>query len=313
MNQMNAAALLLPLLCACLPPGTLHAAPAVEMKLQWPAGKRLVRHVETKQEVKFTGDALPQTVTQESTQSREYHFTVLGPRDGGGHELELRLVGLNIASQSQGRSLTFDSRVEPKPTGDPTIHPHFRRVLATPIRCLTDAAGRLQQLSGYPEWIATVTTNAAPADSLALKNMFSEDSLKQLGATPAGLPAKPVKVGEHWTGERDLRLTPTLVLLTKLRYTFTGMASRSGRPCAVWEHTGTITSDAAPGTPRTLKLESGKVTGKTWFDPALGVVVDAESVQELTLLISSSTGTVTNQFRTRTSNRLVEVVDTAKP
>ena len=293
---------------ACLAANTLLAAVPVEMKIRWPAGKRLVRHVETTQDVKVSGESLPAPLEQNSLQARDYSLTVTGPR-----EIELEIRGLKISNTSQGKTMVFDSRTAPK-QGEDGFFPLLRRVVGARARCLIGEDGRIEQVADYPEWIGRVTAGAPANNTVALTNMFSEENLKQLGATPSGLPAQPVKIGEHWTTEREQRLAGGVTLVTKLRYTFTGMADRDGRKCAVWEHSGTITSKPAPaGSARTTKVESSKVTGKTWFDPGLGVVVEGTVTQEMTLVSTGPEGSVTNEFRTKITNRLVELADAPKP
>lgn len=306
---MNPKLLLVPLLLACQPLGDLHAAPAVEMQVKWPAGKRLVRHQETTQEVVFSGDALPAPVKQESTQVRDYTLTARS-----GQELELEIQALKIASTSQGKTMTFDSRAQPKVTGEDPLNPLLRRVVGARVRGVTEADGRLAQLPDYAAWIAKIVAGAGLRETVSLTNLFSEESLKQLGAVPTGLPGKPVQVGDHWTGERELHLAQGLTLRTKTRYTFTGWAERDGRKCAVWEDTGVITANPpAPGAANTIKVEAGKVSGKTWFDPGLGVVAESNTLQEMTLVSSGADGTLTTQFKTKTVNRLVEISTAAKP
>lgn len=76
---------------------------------------------------------------------------------------------------------------------------------------------------------------------------------------------------------------------------------------------GDFSSKADPNTPITpIKVEKGKVSGEIWFDPDLGMVVDGDTEQNMSLKITQRGQTITAQANQKTRSTLVDVEDLAK-
>ena len=72
--------------------------------------------------------------------------------------------------------------------------------------------------------------------------------------------------------------------------TFKAWEQRDGRKVARFEQTGVIvTKPPAPGSLVTITLEDGaKFTGKAWFDPALGAIVESTINAEFGIKIGTA-------------------------
>ena len=90
--------------------------------------------------------------------------------------------------------------------------------------------------------------------------------------------------------------------------TFKGWEQRDGRKVALIESAGVITSKQGAVGLITITVEDGaKFTGKSWFDPALGAVVEATSSAELNvkLAMGNNPGT-TSKAKVTTSTKLTD-------
>jgi hypothetical protein len=91
-------------------------------------------------------------------------------------------------------------------------------------------------------------------------------------------------------------------------FTFKNWESHSDRRCAHFTITGRISSkNASTATGAAIEIKNGNITGDFWFDPVLGMIVDAETTVNATLKISTQTQTLTPQMKEDISWSLVDV------
>jgi hypothetical protein len=116
-------------------------------------------------------------------------------------------------------------------------------------------------------------------------------------------------------------------------YTFSGWEEREKRKCALIDFAGTMSSKggaaaaAAPAQGMNMKLESGKLSGKTWFDSELGHPVETSIDQDMVLHMTMPTPrmrtntnaaatpisqNITNNTKQKVVIKLVEVVSAGK-
>jgi hypothetical protein len=252
---------------------------AMEMKVKWQVGKRYLQRIEMNQDTDVTVPGTPQPMKQKTKQTQDISISAVKERDGGGLELLMEIVGEKLESGMGGRTfLNFDSSQDlQKDAGNPAAA-MLRKLVNARVTYLTDATGNIQKVEGFDEFMDRVTSGA-PAEMQALmKGMFTEDSVKQMGATAQGLPDKPVKVGDTWPVKTELNMGPMGVMVLNSTFTFKRWEQHDDRKCAVFESTGDVAAkssgDSQPGS---MNIENGKTFGKIWFDPALGMVVEAET------------------------------------
>jgi hypothetical protein len=79
------------------------------------------------------------------------------------------------------------------------------------------------------------------------------------------------------------------------------------------EFAGTITPQAAPNTASLpVKIEKGRVSGETWFDPELGMIVEIAFDANMNVKITRQEQTLTVPVNEKTRFALVAVEDVAK-
>ena len=56
-----------------------------------------------------------------------------------------------------------------------------------------------------------------------------------------------------------------------------------------------------------VEIKKGKISGEFWYDPTLGMIVEANNDQNLTLKITTRQQTMTSQFSQNVRVALVDV------
>ena len=175
-----------------------------------------------------------------------------------------------------------------------------------------DASGKVEKIMGMDEFLAQLS-GGNPQSQAMIKSMMSEDMIKQLAMRGQGLPEKPVKIGDQWPVHLEVNAGQVGTLVMDMKYTFKGWQQHGGIKCALLESTGAISTK--PGTsagPVKVSVESGKIAGSTWYDPAQGMVVDSLSNQNMTLNIVAQGKTIKSQMKQEVGVKLIEVADIAK-
>lgn len=293
-----------------------NAAPgvseAVDLRLKWPVGKRYLQRMEVAQESETTMMGLPQPTKQESAQSQDYSLAVLKEREGGGQELELEFVAQKIDSKAGGRSLvTFDSKSDAKGDRTNAVATAMRKLVGVKIHYLTDTNGRIDKVVGAQELQSKLLAAASPQARAILTPLLAEDNLKRVVTLDIDLPTKPVKVGESWLVQRETLMGQLGTLVFSTTNTFKGWEEHAKRRCAVIEFTGSVTNKpgapAAPAAvPIAMTVESGRTSGKSWFDPVSGMIVDSYTDQEMTMKITTAGRTMDSKTRNKITVKVIE-------
>ena len=72
------------------------------------------------------------------------------------------------------------------------------------------------------------------------------------------------------------------VLTVDLKYTFKNWEQHGDRQCAHVEAVGDIsTKTISTANGMVVEIKKGKITGEFWYDPALGMIVEANNDQDL--------------------------------
>ena len=296
------------------PAAAAGANDTVDLRLNWPVGKRFLQRMDIAFESETTMAGLPQGARQETVQSMDYTVSVLKDREGGGRELELEIVAQKTdAKVAAKQSVAFDSKSDPKTDRANAPAGALRKLVGLKIHYLTDTNGLIEKVVGAQELQSKLIATATPQTKIILTTLLSEENLKRAVNLAIGLPDKPVKVSETWSAQRDNNLGPLGIMQMDLKSTFKGWEEHDKRRCALIEYSGPVT--AKPGTaapPMTVTVENGKVTGKIWFDPVSGMIADASLEQEGTTKIVVSGQTAESKSKTKTSVKVVEVGDVPK-
>ena len=275
-------------------PAPPKAEPPTEFKALWPVGQRLVLRLETTADLEVqvppttTAVKLPAALGSSLTQVLDLAFTALKERDSGGHEVEVETLAITTTNRFGTNTTGFTTRSDPKQ--DPKNFqpaPALRKLVGGKVKLLTTAEGKVEKLEGGPQFRSKGTVGASPIALGTINNLFSDESIKGWNTLHTGLPDKPVKVGDTWPATRTYNYGAALLTLDTTN-TFKAWEQRDGRKVARFEQTGTLTTKPpAPGSLVAITLDDGaKITGKAWFDPALGAIVESTLNAEFGIKIS---------------------------
>jgi hypothetical protein len=183
------------------------------------------------------------------------------------------------------------------------------------ITFLTDARGRITEVRDQAEFLDRITAGMPAEVKAMFESMFSKEGLQQMGVMPQGLPERPVAIGDQWTDHRTLPMKSLGDLRMNLEYTFEGWEERDGRHCALLTHTGDIMNqESDPASQVRMTIEKGESEGKTWFDPELGMVMENQSTQNMTIIVKARGQTMTNEISQNLTVETVEVeADSSQP
>jgi hypothetical protein len=167
-------------------------------------------------------------------------------------------------------------------------------------------------MEGYPELVNRVA-GENPKEQAAFRDLFNENALEKYGSFAEDTtPRRVVKLGDSWA----IRLvvpSNTGILNVDLKCTFKNWEQHADRKCMRIKFTGNITPQAAPNTPNLpVKIEKGRLSGETWFDPELGMVVESVLDADMNLKINQRGQILTLPLNEKNRLALVDVEDLAK-
>jgi hypothetical protein len=294
---------------------TASAPPAgpVTLKVNWTVGKEYAMRIEESETVEFNVPDEPKPVKQMRDTTTDYAISVLKELADGGRELELKVTAVKANfAQGDRETITFDSAQDTDPNSSDPAGPILHRLLNEHVRVALSADGKTARVDGFKEFANRVIGNGSPQARNIFYQMFNEDGLKQLGTMAEGLPDNPVKAGDHWPATLEFP-APIGIIVINLKNTFKEWETRAGRQCVRIAFKGDISSKPNPNSPNTsAKLERGDITGETWFDPALGMVVQSDDAEEMPLQIKNRGRMLAGQVHRKASRTLLGVTDIGK-
>jgi len=256
-----------------------------------------------------------QPVKQEMKQSQDIGISALKERDGGGDELEMEFLSVAMdMKMGDAPVMSFDSKQGGQ---DNTANPAasmLGKMVGSRVKFLTDPGGKIESVEGFQEFQDRVMSGSPPEMQAMMKGFLSEDSLKQMSPTSMGLPGKPVKTGDTWPVKMEIGLGPMGKMVVNLNYTFTGWEQHDGHKCAVLEYVGDVSMKPSGdgGAAGMMSIDQGKASGKTWFDPAMGMIKETAGKQDLTMKINAQGQSISTQMQQNLDTKLVDVTDIAK-
>jgi hypothetical protein len=279
----------------------------VEMKIKWAPGKEYPMRMELEQTTKTDVPGQPQPLIQEVKITQDFDFSGLKQLDNGGWELELKFESemMNV-SQGDHNVASFDSAQSPAQDAGNPVAPILRAMIGARIQYFTDANGKVEKVGGLDELRNRIDTTGKPQEQAMFNQMFSEDTLKQYGSFADAMPDHAVTIGDSWRLKKDVS-TPIGVLTLNLEYTFKNWEQHASRNCAHVEAEGDIsTKSVSTASGMMVEIKKGKISGEFWYDPALGMIVEGNNNQDLSLKVTTRTQTMTSQFNQKVRVALVE-------
>ncbi|HEY3932662.1 MAG TPA: DUF6263 family protein [Verrucomicrobiae bacterium] len=279
-----------------------------EMKIKWTVGKKYVMRMEFNQGTETTLPNQTQPMKSEVNLAQDFDFSALKALDNGGRQLELEFVDETMdVSQGDRKVLSFDSAQSSAQDTNNPIAPMLRLMVGARLQYFTDANGAVQKVEGMDDLMNRVAATAKPQQQAMFKQMFSEDTLKKYGSFADMMPNRMVNVGESWSVKKDT--TSAIGVLTiDMKYTFKNWEQHADRKCAHIEMAGDIsTKSTSNASGAVIEIEKGKISGDVWFDPELGMIVETDSDQNITMKVTTRTQTMTPQMTQKIRLTLVDV------
>ena len=281
----------------------------VDMRIKWVVGKKYAMRMEFTQgtETKVPNQSEP--VKQEVKMTQDFNLSALKQLDNGGWELQLEFENQTMDVTQGGHSvLSFDSNENPAQETNNPIAPILRAMIGAKLQYFTDATGKVEKMDGVDELMKRIAATGKPQQRAMLQQMFSEDTLKRYGSFSDAMPNRSVNVGDSWSTKNDI--VSTIGTLTiDMKYTFKDWEKHGDRQCAHVEAAGDISSKSvsAANVGAAVEIEKGNVSGDMWFDPELGMIVDFNSDQKMSLKVTTRQQTVTPQLTQKIRLSLVDV------
>jgi hypothetical protein len=278
----------------------------VEMKIKWAVGKDYPMRMELEQTTKTDVPGQPQPLVQEVKITQDFDFSALNQLANGGWQLELKFESetMNV-SQGDRNVATFDSMQNQAQDGNNPVAPILRAMIGARIQYFTDANGKVEKVGGLDELRNRIAATGKPQEQAMFDQMFSEDTLKRYGSFADAMPDHAVSVGDSWRVKKDMP-SPIGVLTLDLKYTFKNWGQHGGRQCVYVVAEGDIsTKTISTATGAAVEIKKGKTTGDFWYDPGLGMIVDVNNDQDMSLKVTTRNQTMTSQFNQKVRLALV--------
>jgi len=289
---------------------TPHKTPSdypAEMKIRWQSGKTYAMRAEMVETVESKSSGQPQSFKQSVNLTQDYTLSVRKELDNGGRQLELEFTGETMdVSVGERKVASFDSKQDAAQDGGVPMSGMLRKQLGARFQFFTDADGQVEKVEGLEELMRAIKTIGKPQDQAIFQQMFSGDILKEYASFGEMMPNRPVVMGERWRKTKDF-VSPVGVVATDMEYTFKSWEQHHDRKCMRIAVAGTISAkpDTAQNSPR--RNIKGKFAGDAWFDPALGMVVDANYDQNIAMETMNRGQTLPIQITEKIRFTLVDV------
>jgi hypothetical protein len=262
-----------------------NAQDTADLKLKWPVGSRLVYRMEMKQSTEMQPPGAPQKVKQETNMTQEFAISSLKATDSGGRELELEIMSQKLEVKMNGATMMSLDTKSPESASNPAFAA-VTKLVGAKLKYLTNADGGVEKMEDFDEFLAKAAAGSPPQVLEMLRGMLGDKNTSQIASLGNQLPAKPVKIGESWSRQTDLSLGAIGTFAISSKITFSGWEKRGDANCALLETEGTMSSKAGdkPGLMgMKITFDSGKMSGKTWFDVANGRPLETAMHQEFNL------------------------------
>jgi hypothetical protein len=266
------------------------------LKVKWPVGNRYTQRMNVTSSSEMTMPQSPKPVAQEVKMEQEYALEVAREREKGGRELNLEFLSTEMEVKSAGKVvMNVDTKGEAGAAeASDSLAASYRQLVGAKIKYHLNERNMVEKIEGLKEFVDKATSKAPAQGKATMRSMFNEDYFKQIVEFGKHFPSKPVKPGDSWPVKTQIAMGPLGFVVADLNYTFKGLEQHEKRNCAAIDFTGTLTSKpptngAAPAA-TTMNLEKGTMSGKTWFDPDLGMVVDLAMDQDLMMKVTYTVG-----------------------
>jgi RNA polymerase sigma factor (sigma-70 family) len=277
----------------------------VQMQMKWQAGKKYAMHRETIQT-----ETKPQS-KQVQKMTQDFSLSLVRDLDNGGQQLQLEFESLALEVGDGERKLfSADSAQDPALDAKNPVGARLRRMVGAHLQYFVNANGKVEKMEGYSELVKQAA-GENPKDQAAFRDLFNEIVLQKFGSFGEdSTPHRVVKLGDSWAIHLE-EPSNAGALNVDLKCTFKNWEQHGDRRCMRIMFAGTV--HAAPNAASLpVKIDNGRVSGETWFDPKLEMIVEIAYDADMALKITRQGQTLTAPLNQKTRFALVDVEDLAK-
>jgi hypothetical protein len=287
------------------------AAGPIDLKLKWQTGKQYDMQMNLDQSSDINVPNQP--IHQDLKMMQDLHYSPLKDLGDGGHQVELEFDRENLNLTQNGKEIvSYDSTQktasQPNSPAGP-VAAVMGAMLGVPLDYTFAADGTVEKIDGFD----SLTNRIAAAvpdhrQRMAFQQLYDEETLKQYGSFSQSLPDHPVSIGDSWSSSHDIN-TPAGVVTLNATYTFKNWEQHDGHNCAHLVMSGEIktksTSAAAIGA--VVDIRKSSLSGDSWFDPDLGMFVDSNFNQDLTMNITTRQMALTQHMKENVEMSLLSI------
>ena len=280
----------------------------VEMQMKWQAGKKYVMHREQTQTTETKPPNQPKLVKQVQKMTQDFSLSPVRELDNSGWQLQLEFEGLTVeVSDGERKIFSADSTQDSAEDAKNPVGARLRKMVGARLQYFINANGKVEKMEGYPE-LVNRAAGENPKAQAAFRDLFNENVLVKFGSFGEdSTPHRVVKLGDGWAIHLE-EPSGAGPLNVDLKCTFKNWEQHADHKCMRIIFAGTITPQAAPNTASLpVKIEKGRVSGETWFDPKLGMIVEITFDADMNLKITRQGQTLTVPANEKTRFALVDV------
>lgn len=280
--------------------GSGSSAP-VTLKIKWQVGKPYAMQMDLDQTQDI--NVANQIVHQNLKLIQGFHYSPLTNFDNGGSQVQMEFDSQNLSFTQGGQELvSYDtSGSTPTHTNRQTapIAAVMHAMLNAPVVYNFGPDGQLESIDGIDTMTSRV--NAAMPDGqlrMQLQQLFEPSTLRRYGQLSEGLPDHPVSIGDSWSWSQDIT-NEAGVMTVDATCTFKDWEQHNGHNCVHLLVNGDIKTKTASAatTGAMVTVKKATIIGDNWFDPEMGMFVDINSDQDLTMNIKTQTTTMTDRLK----------------
>jgi hypothetical protein len=280
------------------------AGGAADMRIKWMVGKKYSMRLEFHQSTETPLPGQPQPMKSDVNFTLNFDVSALKTLDNGGRQLELQFVNDTLDVVQGGVNLmSFDSAQTAEAPQNPA-----RAVIDTRLQYFTDAEGKVEKIEGMDGLMQRIAAIGKSQEQAVFKEIFSEDAVKKYVSFDDSMPNRKIPIGQSWEKKKDISGWDFGKVAADVKYTFKNWVQHVDHKCALIEVTGdfsTKSPSAASGA--LIAIKNGKLSGNSWFDPELGMIVDASNVQTMTVEVTTQAHTMTPRLTRRVRLMLLDV------
>ncbi len=299
---------------ALMIPGVQAAEDPVDLKPQWKLGQRVVQQSKTTQNQKIAMPGAAAPIQQKTEQVQDFALTVEKEREGGGYEMSMEFLSMRQETKMGDTVVSkFDSKSPGSSNDGNPMTAMLKKLVGAKFKLFTRPDGEVEKVEGVQKVLEEMAAGLPEMVAGMIKSVFNEDMAKQMSGLPQNLPKEPVAVGHEWPVKVEMALGPMGTMVINMKYKYSGMERRRDYDCAVLEHKGFISSKEGKSSgPVSFGSVSGTTTGRTYYVPAIGTVVESFSDQKLKLGMKAMGQDANIDMDQRVTTRMTEISGQAK-